>query len=328
MNIFKEIKKIYYKKWGPIILKVDGGLGSCILQYALGMLIKEKTNRKILFDCSYFSKVQKTLDGKDYVLQFPYLFKKAKFLKASSKLIKFYKKNNFLIENKKNWAFNSTFFENRNYYLSGYASHYKYWFSVEKKIQKELNFSEWEIDKINKEIKNEIINEFYPIAVHVRRGDFVNLGWDSLSKEYYIKAINYFKGLFKNKCKFYFFSNDYDYVKNEIIQNCQGLNFKLISNNDHNHGYLDLMLMSLCKGFVIANSTFSISSVLLSKYEYVNKEMLNMDLQNIIDKKIVISPDSFCYIGNNFVNQQNDMKEAIQNPDFIIFDHKSGERIC
>lgn len=90
------------------------------------------------------------------------------------------------------------------------------------------------------------------VSIHVRRGDFVNLGL-ALSKEYYIKAMSYFD---PNQ-KFIIISDDLDWCKSAF-----GSSENLCYADKHSHFsdrmYYDLFLPSLCEvGNIISCSTFN-----------------------------------------------------------------------
>lgn len=85
------------------------------------------------------------------------------------------------------------------------------------------------------------------ISLHIRRGDYVNLSdkHPPCSLEYYQKAI----ALFPKK-HFLVFSDDREWCK----ENLKGFNWSFgIGSNDEE----ELYMMSLCRGHIIANSSFS-----------------------------------------------------------------------
>lgn len=99
------------------------------------------------------------------------------------------------------------------------------------------------------------IDESNSVCVHLRRGDYVKPGSayvDLSSTEYYQKAMNYAKTILPD-AKFFFFSDDLDYVKGLF----KGDNIFYVDCNKGSNGYLDIKLMSLAKVNIMANSTFS-----------------------------------------------------------------------
>ena len=312
--MIKAIKRILKGIGNFVILRVDGGLGSVILTYAIGLNIKEKTGKKVKFDATWFEGDSRDCDKKwTYRLLIKKLFPNIEFELANKKEIKFYKKY-YLYKNKKIWQYNELLFKNKKpRYYDGYYSHYKYWVDCEKLLQKNLDFTGWELNDANKDMKKKIEDSNYSVGIHIRRGDFVNLGWCCLEKDYYIKGIKYIQEKVKQPIKLFFFSNDMEYVKNEILPEFEGIIYTLVNINDVESGHFDMYLLSLCKSQIIANSTFSICSALLNKN----------------DDKIVIAPDTWGYnIGKeNKDGAYDGIDESIQNPAWVCLNHKTGELI-
>jgi len=114
----------------------------------------------------------------------------------------------------------------------------------------------------NKAILSEI-KSTHSVFVHVRRGDYYSpkyiarLG-GTCPKEYYEKAIKYIINQSPN-ARFFVFSDDIEYVKNNInIPNPIYIDW-----NKGENSYLDMYLMSNCKYAIIANSTFSFWGAML-----------------------------------------------------------------
>ena len=90
------------------------------------------------------------------------------------------------------------------------------------------------------------------IAIHIRRIKYE----DKLHIDYYLKALNIFNGV--NKKQFFVFSDDIEWCKNNFYTN----EFIYVSGNSEIE---DFYLMSKCKNFIIANSSFSWWAAWLSK---------------------------------------------------------------
>ncbi len=100
-----------------------------------------------------------------------------------------------------------------------------------------------------------------PIALHVRRGDYLGLGYQGLRFDvttpvYFLNAIKYMSArLSKQASKFFVFSNDIPWCKNLFSRFEE--DFIYVENNDEISGEFDMYLMSMCKHFIISNSSFS-----------------------------------------------------------------------
>lgn len=157
-------------------------------------------------------------------------------------------------------------------YYYGYWINKDWFASIEDIIRKELKFKEL-TDLKNTSIMN-LIKTTNSVAVHIRRGDFVEIGW-SLPDEYYVEAI---KTIVKNVSSplFFIFSDDIDWCMNNYKK--LGLDFKrdniiFIDGNLDGDNYIDMQLMSNCKHMIIANSSFSYLGALLNTNE--NKLIIN-----------------------------------------------------
>lgn len=93
------------------------------------------------------------------------------------------------------------------------------------------------------------------VCLHIRRGDYVNISkYDVFNGLlYYDNAIKYFNELNSNII-FVVFSNDIDWVKNNLIINNDVI---YVDWNNHEDSYKDMILMSKCTHNIIANSSFS-----------------------------------------------------------------------
>lgn len=139
-------------------------------------------------------------------------------------------------------------------FIEGYWQHYKYFENMQAQIFEELTLKQ----PLNIKAKtwlSAINNDLSSVAVHIRRGDYVtdsgaNYLMGVLPIEYYQKAITYIKQKISNP-SFYFFSDDLDWVKNNIKTNTPA--YYIEGNLD----YVDLDLMRHCSHNIIANSTFS-----------------------------------------------------------------------
>lgn len=102
----------------------------------------------------------------------------------------------------------------------------------------------------NLNLYNEIINHPASVAVHIRRGDIKAHGGfavfknnDSIYKEYIFKAIYLMIEKLKPiKPKFFFFSNDMNWVKNNILRNFKKeVEYTYCNNDNKDTVYFDLI---------------------------------------------------------------------------------------
>jgi hypothetical protein len=143
-------------------------------------------------------------------------------------------------------------------YLCGYWQSEKYFEDSVERVRDEFRFRE-PLSEVNKKLMQEIADgNGSAISLHVRRGDFVHNQAVSqvhgkCSMEYYRSAIKYLAERIQNPC-FYVFSDDMDWVRNHLEL---PFSHKFIAHNRGEASYEDMRLMSLCQHHIIANSSFS-----------------------------------------------------------------------
>lgn len=147
-----------------------------------------------------------------------------------------------------------------SYYIQGGFVNAKYLNGIEGVLRKDFKFKN-KLKGSNLDLYNEISTR-NSVSVHIRRGDYIQLGMPVATNEYYRKAIKMIKKEVVDPY-FYVFSNDenyaYKFFGNE--SNC-----KIISGNSGHNSYIDMQLMSTCKHNIIANSTFSFWGAYLNNY--------------------------------------------------------------
>jgi len=134
-----------------------------------------------------------------------------------------------------------------DYTLHGFFQTEKYFKHCEDEVRNQFTFKEQIVNECN-----DIIEECFdnPIALHIRRGDFlINSGNHyNQSLDYYEKALS----KFDSKRQVIIFSDDPQWcVEQKLFESDR---FIVSSGNDP---YVDLYLMTQCNDFIIANSTFS-----------------------------------------------------------------------
>lgn len=136
--------------------------------------------------------------------------------------------------------------------LMGYFQNESYLSGYEDLVRSILDPSDEVKSRINSTDLNDIT------AIHVRRGDYLNfpLHHPIPPIEYYNKAINELKDRSKN---FMVFSDDIEWCKQNFP-----LDFLF---SEEKEEFIDLLKMSNCSNFIIANSSFSWWASFLSKKE-------------------------------------------------------------
>lgn len=167
--------------------------------------------------------------------------------------------------------------KNKNCIIAyGYFQSPKYFDDIKDVLFKELTPKKPILNK-NIQLYNQICNT-ESVCVSVRLGDdFVkNSIYNVCTLNYYEKAIKYMNNRLQN-AKFFIFSDRPELLKKKF----KHLNVDMIFESGNDPDYEKLRIMSACKHFILANSSFSWWCQYLSSY----------------DKKIVIAPNRW-YNGN------------------------------
>lgn len=252
-----------------IVVRLIGGLGNQMFQYAFARALSLKRQTELKLDlASYGEDTPRSfsLDCFNIKASFASLEEIKKLVFTPTPLfIRIVRK----IKGKPPMRESSQIYRERHYhfdpqalgilgdsYLIGYWQSEKYFYQIEDIIRRDFTFK----SKMSK--KNQLlakrIQETDSVSIHVRRADYVtNKVYRDYFKlcgiEYYFLAITKMINKVHHPC-FYVFSDDLDWVKNNIQSEFP---ITYIDHNRGNQDYEDMRLMSLCKHHIIANSSFS-----------------------------------------------------------------------
>lgn len=140
----------------------------------------------------------------------------------------------------------------------GYLQSYKYWQHCEKEIRDMLKWESRFLASIKQKYAHTLSKP--TIAIHVRRGDYVNNpAYVTLSPLYYLRALEKIPNWRDHHLVF--FSDDPEYVRfhYDCFENAQFPNGDEIDN---------LCLMTLCDHFITANSSYSWWGAYLGRKEH------------------------------------------------------------
>lgn len=259
-----------------LIVRLDGGLGNQLFQYAFAISKAQRTNRPFLLDLSSYHRQSNRQTKRKYALDFLSIDNRIysptnfflRFL-INFNLFQFYSMLIGCLFKEKSINFDQLALDNESkFYFSGYWQSHKYFIDnaalIAKSLQPKL--------KPNTYIEG-FLNRISPqetVMIHIRRGDYVTLEsahvfHGLLDNNYYEKSINFM--LSKNpNYKFLVFSDDIEYCKKlDVFAN---LNVEFIENDNTRDEWQDLYLMSFCSNQIIANSSFSWWSAWLSDSKY------------------------------------------------------------
>lgn len=217
-----------------IIIKLQGGLGNQLFQYAFGRSLSVKENKILKLDISnYDSDPLRSYKLRHFNIKERIAFPLEIFWSKMIKRLGF----------------------GQSSYLEGYWQSEKYFSDIEDTIRREFKLKDPlknEAQKFSDEIKNT-----NSVSLHIRRGDYVTndklKGFlQPLPLAYYNEAIEIVEKKI-DKPHFFVFSDDIAWVKDNLKINHQVSYVSGSGIEDHE----ELALMSQCKHNIIANSSFS-----------------------------------------------------------------------
>ena len=248
-----------YKHIKMIIVRLRGGLGNQMFQYAAGRQLSIKHNVPLKFDLSLLN-VESTTCTKRY-------FELDKFNIsiefASEKEVKVIRKQrwkNILtptwLKERENDCYNQFRRAGKNCCLDGYFQSEKYFINVSEQIRSELTFKDALIGSDWVEVKKQI-EDSNSISLHFRRGDYVenpntNKFHGVCSMDYYQNAVKAIVEKVENP-HFFIFSDDIRWVIENFKVNYPTVFVEKKDEDLHS----DFQLMSHCKHHIIANSSYS-----------------------------------------------------------------------
>lgn len=238
-----------------IKLKLTGGLGNQMFQFAAGYSIAKKKNIDLNFDLSWYNR-RNIHNGFELKNVFD-IFHRVNFLNKPFSLKLFLSKIDFTykIYDEPHFHYDPKIVNIPNHcFLRGYWQSEMYFSEYAQEIKKIFRFDK-NFDDENTKIANDITNN-KSVSLHVRRGDFLlkkNHNHQVDLTKFYLESID---KVLKNidKPKFFIFTDDPYWVSQNFLIN---YNFKVVNINKNNNSFFDMKLMSLCKINILANSSFS-----------------------------------------------------------------------
>lgn len=256
-----------------IIVKLYGGIGNQMFQYAFArhLTIKHKTTLK--FDISLLNnntllenQTPRNVELNNFNIDVQIAtvtdITKYKLTKATKiwHLIKlcFYNNAKNLYVKEPHFHFYSKALKcSKNSYLDGYWQSEKYFSDSRAQLLTDFTTQNPLSQKSIELLKQ--INNSNSISIHVRRGDYISIQsnqnyYHTCTADYYQNAINLVCEKLENPTLFIFSNNEEIWFKQNVVTK---YNCVFVSHNLKNDSFQDLILMSKCKHNIIANSSFS-----------------------------------------------------------------------
>jgi len=249
-------------------LRIFGGLGNQMFQYAYGRSLACRHNTGLLLD--YYDQINRTdFDGENLIkiTEVFDLSVKLYIGKTRKDLINKYnlkyidqliskaclKLNCVVSENENNHPL-SKIESCKNIYITGYWQGEQYFADIKDIIRNDFRFKV-EKDASSLDIYKQIV-ETNSVSLHIRGKDYLSRTfYNRCTVEYYLEAIRLISKA-NSGLKFFIFTDDMDNLRNSyspLLEFCKVVDYRTGLNRD----VVDLLLMSKCRHNVIANSSFS-----------------------------------------------------------------------
>lgn len=143
-----------------------------------------------------------------------------------------------------------------NYNFTGLFISYKYWYPIRQEIRRMYQFDPATLANAYSLVFSARRPGRQMVAVHVRRGDYINGIHVNLTIDYYKAAFSFFND---DEVDYLIFSDDMDWCRREFSGKNNVLFF------EGGSPIVDMCSMSLCDHNIIANSSFSFWGAFLNK---------------------------------------------------------------
>lgn len=226
----------------PTIIKLKGGLGNQLFQYAHGVKLTQIDKKKVIYDTSFFSSTITDIH-RPFLLKNFNIDPDAEFKPITDNIFKRYYKK---IAQKLTGQYD--FFQHENYFKESKDEVFKQ-FTLKNPLS-----------PIAQEKLQQIATLKNSVSLHIRRGDYVqNPDHHLVDLNFYYKAVEYIKSKVENPL-FCIFSDDINWVTEHLH-----IDSSIYISNPNIQDYEELILMSSCTHNIIANSTFSWWGAYLNK---------------------------------------------------------------
>ncbi|HSX17898.1 MAG TPA: alpha-1,2-fucosyltransferase [Candidatus Saccharimonadales bacterium] len=251
-----------------IIVRLWGGLGNQMFEYAAGKRLAVHHNTKLKLDLNWYSKHQSPdapavrwyeLDCFSLKPLFatradlarinvpPHTWKRQLYRKLVHHV-------HLYRESETADFYPEVLQASNDSYLEGFWQSEDYFKDAEQSIRKDFTFKN-HLNGKNLELAQQI-SKVNAVSLHVRRGDMASN--EEINKMHGLASLDYYKAAIKNiqtkvrSTEFFVFSDDPRWCKQNLKINAPTVYV------DHNkRGADDMRLMSLCRHHIIANSSFS-----------------------------------------------------------------------
>ena len=254
-----------------IIVKLKGGIGNQMFQYALGRRLSLERGVPLKLDLSWYSgnekrkyelgefNIPKDLALPEYLYRFPPFSRKHIIDKIYFRLDNLLPKDRrFVYFEAENGNFDPRVLQSkRSRYLQGYWHSEKYFETIKDRIREDFTLKQ-PLSMEDQKLAEEMNANPRSVSVHIRRGDYVSNF--SIIRRFLICTPDYYKetmALIKTRLGegvvFYVFSDDPDWCRTGLDYPSD---FKIVSNGNRSASG-EIVMMSNCRHAIMTNSSYS-----------------------------------------------------------------------
>ena len=257
-----------------IIVKLMGGLGNQMFQYAAARRLALRHGTEVAFDGSYFEACPVGDTVREYALHHFSIAARfatpreiaetsglcngiwTKTLLEMRRVTGLTRYSNNLFREPQSGFCPEVLGLPDNVYLAGYWHSERYFADVGATIRQELTVRSALAGR-NQELAARLASS-ESVFMHFRRGDYVESAKTAafhgvLPLGYYQQALDTLRARVSHP-RLFIFTDDPQWVRQHVAFSVP---FEVVDHNPPRHGYEDLRLMSLCRHAIIANSSFS-----------------------------------------------------------------------
>ena len=257
-----------------VVVKLMGGMGNQMFQYAFGKRISLQTGRELILDLSFLNRrdLGPNFVYRNYDLDIFNLSKHKivdKFDENYELIVDdfdFKSKDLTPIDNIIEKCLNN---KSENIYLDGYWSSQKYFSNS---INSEFSFQDPIINESTSLLQDILSSN--SVLLNIRRTDFLNGNFHGVfEKDYILNSINKLNKT-EDNLKFFIFSDDIQWCQDNLFDIPNSVIVDYTHKGDKFSNYLQLM--TNCKHFIIPNSTFAWWAAYLSQNQ--NKKVIHPEI--------------------------------------------------
>jgi hypothetical protein len=251
-------------------MKVCGGLGNQLFQYAAGLALARRHQARLIIDASFYRtkshrsfqlnqlELNYDLQGDDKWVQGLSSTPTGELVGSDAKCPAEPRQDTEIWFSERSFCFDERFLAlTPPVVLHGYYQSVRYFHDIDDELRMQIRLRAQPCARFY-EALNAIESSKTPVAVHVRRGDLITasgvhpvhgcLGWP-----YYSKALHIISRLIDNDHDLFIFGDDLAALGEMQAKIARSI---IVSHSDLSAAE-DLILMKKCRHFITANSTFS-----------------------------------------------------------------------